>query len=69
MERKATSIKIDPDLWKQTKIQAIQDEITVSELLEDSIKNYIKRKPIPKDTLDMLLGRVNNCLFSFNLVV
>ena len=43
-KRITTSIKIDPDLWKQTKIQAIQDEITVSELLEDSIKDYIKRK-------------------------
>jgi len=44
MKRVATSIKIDPNLWKKTKIQAIQDEITVSELLEEAIKEYIIRK-------------------------
>jgi hypothetical protein len=43
-KRITTSIKINPKLWKETKIQAIQDEITVSELLEDAIKDYIKRK-------------------------
>ena len=43
-KRITTSIKIDPELWKQTKIQAIQDEITVSELLEESIKDYIRKK-------------------------
>ena len=43
-KRITTSIKIDPKLWKETKIQAIQDEITVSELLENAIRDYIKRK-------------------------
>jgi hypothetical protein len=43
-KRITTSIKIDPTLWKETKIQAIQDEITVSELLEGAIRDYIKRK-------------------------
>ena len=43
-KRITTSIKIDPKLWKETKIQAIQDEITISELLEDAIREYIKRK-------------------------
>lgn len=43
-KRITTSIKIDPKLWKETKIQAIQDEITVSELLENAIREYCKRK-------------------------
>jgi hypothetical protein len=43
-KRITTSIKIDPKLWKEAKIQAIQDEITVSELLEGAIRDYIKRK-------------------------
>lgn len=43
-KRITTSIKIDPNLWKETKIQAIKDEITVSELLEGAIRDYIKRK-------------------------
>lgn len=43
-KRITTSIKIDPKLWKETKIQAIQDELTVSELLENAIRDYCKRK-------------------------
>lgn len=39
-----TSIKIDPRLWKEAKIQAIREDKTVSELLEEAIKEYIKRR-------------------------
>ena len=42
IKRVATSIKIDPELWKETKIKAIQYETTVSELVESAIKEYIK---------------------------
>jgi len=44
MKRVATSIKINPDLWKETKIAAINYDTTVSELVENAIKEYIKRK-------------------------
>ena len=44
MKRTATSIKIDPDLWKQTKIAAINFGTTASELVETAIREYIKRK-------------------------
>lgn len=44
MKRMATSIKIDPDLWKQTKIAAINFGTTASELVETAIREYIKRK-------------------------
>ena len=44
IKRMATSIKIDPDLWKETKIAAINFDTTVSELVETAIKDYIKRK-------------------------
>jgi len=44
VKRTATSIKIDPDLWKETKIAAINFDTTVSELVENAIKEYIKRK-------------------------
>ena len=39
-----TSIKIDPEVWKEAKIQAIREDLTVSELLEEAIREYIKRK-------------------------
>jgi len=43
-KRVATSIKINPDLWKETKIAAINFDTTVSELVETAIKEYIKKK-------------------------
>ena len=41
-KRTATSIKIKPTVWKDAKIQAIQEGKTVSELMEEAIKTYIK---------------------------
>jgi hypothetical protein len=37
VRREATSIKIDPQLWKEAKIEAIRREIDVSELVEDAL--------------------------------
>jgi predicted HicB family RNase H-like nuclease len=41
-KRTATSIKIKPTVWRDAKIQAIRDSITVSELVEQAIEKYIK---------------------------
>ena len=40
-KRTATSIKIKPTVWRDAKIQAIKDSITVSELVEQAIEKYI----------------------------
>jgi predicted HicB family RNase H-like nuclease len=41
-QREATSIKIKPQVWKDAKIEAIKESITVSELVEQAIEKYIK---------------------------
>lgn len=41
-KREATSIKIKPQIWKDAKIEAIKESITVSELVEQAIRGYIK---------------------------
>ena len=43
-KRTATSIKIKPNVWKDAKIQAIKNSITVSELVEQAIEKYIKEQ-------------------------
>ena len=43
MERKTTSIKIDPELWKEVKKYCIDKEIDISEYLEGIIKKDIKK--------------------------
>ncbi len=46
-KREATSIKIDPDLWKEAKIEAIKRDIDLSDLVEESLRKELKR---PKQT-------------------
>jgi hypothetical protein len=40
--RESTSIKIKPSKWKEAKIEAVKQDITVSELVEDAIDKWIR---------------------------
>jgi predicted DNA-binding protein len=40
--REKTSIKIKPEIWKEAKKQAIDEGKTVSELVEEAIKKWMK---------------------------
>lgn len=42
VKRDTTSLKINPVLWKQAKIEAINHEISLSDLIEQSIDLWIK---------------------------
>ena len=42
IKREATSIKIDPQLWKQAKIEAIRNDLELSELVEQAIEKWIE---------------------------
>jgi hypothetical protein len=42
VKREATSIKINPQLWKQAKIEAIRNDLELSELVEQAIENWIE---------------------------
>ena len=41
-----TSMKVDEDLWKRAKKRAIDEEITLQQLLNDAVQEYLRRKPI-----------------------
>lgn len=41
VKREATSIKIDPQLWKQAKIEAINRDMDLSELVEQAVEAWI----------------------------
>jgi post-segregation antitoxin (ccd killing protein) len=43
-KRVTTSIKIDPEIWKEAKIEAIHRDIDLSELVENAIKKEIKKR-------------------------
>ena len=37
-----TSIKVDEDLWKKAKKRAIDEEITLQELLNAAVRDYLR---------------------------
>jgi hypothetical protein len=39
-----TSMKVDQDLWKRAKKRAIDEEITLQELLNQAVQEYLRRK-------------------------
>lgn len=39
MERKAVSVRIDPELWKRLKLHAVNNDKTVTQTIEDMIRN------------------------------
>jgi hypothetical protein len=42
VKKEATSIKINPDLWKEAKIEAVKHDKTVSKLVEEAIEEWIR---------------------------
>ncbi len=43
-KRVTTSIKIDPEVWKEAKIEAITREMDLSELVESALKKELKKR-------------------------
>ncbi|MGA2309683.1 MAG: toxin-antitoxin system HicB family antitoxin [Candidatus Bathyarchaeia archaeon] len=39
-----TSLRINPEIWKQAKVEAIQHDITLTQLVEEAINCWIKEK-------------------------
>ena len=39
-----TSLRINPEIWKEAKVQAIRHDITLTQLLEEAINCWIKEK-------------------------
>lgn len=42
-----TSLKVDQDLWKKAKKRAIDEDITLQQLLNEAVQAYLKRKTPP----------------------
>lgn len=39
-----TSLKVDPALWKQAKIAALQCDITLGELIDQAVREWIAKQ-------------------------
>lgn len=45
-KREATSIKIDPKLWKEAKIEAIRRDMGLSDLVEQALRKELKEEKL-----------------------
>lgn len=43
-KRESTSLKIRPSVWKEAKIEAIREDIELSEIVEYALKDYVEKK-------------------------
>jgi predicted HicB family RNase H-like nuclease len=43
-EQIVTSLKVNPELWKQAKIAALQCDITLGELIDKAIREWIQKQ-------------------------
>jgi predicted HicB family RNase H-like nuclease len=39
-----TSLKVNPELWKQAKIAALQCDITLGELIDQAVREWIEKQ-------------------------
>ena len=39
-----TSLRVDPDVWKEAKIHAIRHDMTLTDLVDEAIREWIKQK-------------------------
>jgi len=37
-----TSLRVDSELWKEAKVQAIRHDMTLTKLIEEALKKWIK---------------------------
>lgn len=45
-----TSLRVDSNLWKEAKVQAIRHDITLTELVEEAINLWMKEKTTESKT-------------------
>lgn len=44
-----TSLRINPDVWKDAKVAAIQNDMTLTQLVEEAINCWIQEKMKEKE--------------------
>jgi predicted HicB family RNase H-like nuclease len=47
-EQIVTSLKVDPNLWKRAKMKALEHDITLGQLVDEAVKDWIEKKECGK---------------------
>jgi hypothetical protein len=45
-EQVVTSIKVDPELWKKAKMEALKCDITLGRLVDEAVREWIEKKQV-----------------------
>ena len=43
-----TSLKVEPSLWKKAKMSALEHDITLGQLVDEAVKEWIEKKESEK---------------------
>jgi hypothetical protein len=43
-KKEVTSVKVDPELWKEAKIESIKQGKTLSDIMEEALQNWLREK-------------------------
>jgi predicted transcriptional regulator len=43
-KRETTSVKVDPDVWKEVKHLAIDEDVEVQDFVDAALRNELKRR-------------------------
>ncbi len=43
-EQVVTSLKVDPELWKKAKMEALKRDITLGHLVDEAVREWIEKK-------------------------
>jgi hypothetical protein len=43
-EQVVTSLKVDPSLWKKAKIEALEHDITLGQLVDEAVRDWIQKQ-------------------------
>jgi DNA-binding protein YbaB len=41
-KKEVTSVKVDPELWKEAKIESVKQGRTLSDIIEEALKQWLK---------------------------
>jgi hypothetical protein len=44
-----TSLRVDPDLWKEARVQAIKNDMTLADVVDVALREWIEKKSLERE--------------------
>jgi predicted HicB family RNase H-like nuclease len=43
-EQVVTSLRVDPELWKKAKIKAIENDLSLGEVIDEALREWLQKR-------------------------